>query len=155
MILLFQSLPSIPTQIKSESTYAVLFLVLVGVMVAFYGFKQLPSVIIAWKGLSQQSQEGERTRSDKLIQAIIDQIRSNSEVIAAINRLVASNETVVEESRAVRSHIHDRITPAISGLTIAWLRLADLPDLADKVKKDNPDAVIPNIPRKRTGETKG
>lgn len=149
--LLLQSLPAIPTQIKSESTYAVLFLVLIGVAVAFYGFKQLPSVIVAWKGLSQQSQEGERTRSDKLIQAITDQIRSNSEVILSVNRLVASNESVMEEFRAIRSHIHDRITPAISGLTIAWLRLADLPDLADKVRENNPDAVIPNIPRKSKG----
>lgn len=155
MILLFQSIPSIPPQIKSESTYAVLFMIVIGVAVAFYLFKQLPAIISAWRGLSQQSQERESTRTDRLISAISDQIRSNSEVIASINRLVASNETVIEESRAVRTHIHDRLSPAISGLSIAWLRLADLPDLADRIRQDNPDAVIPRIPRKKPGDTRG
>ena len=150
-----QQIPTIPGQIKSESTYAVLFMILIGVAVGFYLVRQLPSIISAWRGISLQSQEIESTRTDRLISAISDQIRSNSEVIVSINRLVASNETVIEESRAVRTHIHDRLGPAISGLSIAWLRLADLPDLAERIRQDNPDAVIPRIPKKRPGDTRG
>lgn len=144
MILL--QIPVIPDTVKSEGMSAVLFMVIIGVGVGMYCLRQLPAVMAAWRGI-KTAHDGD---TDRLIEAMKGQVQSNAEVMRTIERLIATSQAEMEEARALRRHNHEILTPAISGLTIAYLRLVALlrpgegyAALADRIAQDNPDAKIP------------
>lgn len=127
--LLLQGIPAIPPGIKQEGLLAVLFMVLLGFLAVMYALRQLPAAI------------------KPLAEAVSTLAKSYLAMVVSLDALTAAAKASEAESQAIREHIHDRITPAIAGLTIAWLRRAGYHEEAEQLAKQHPEAVLPPNPR--------
>lgn len=115
--------PTIPKEIQSESTLAVLFMILIGVAVVLYGLAKGPSIIGTWRAASSNGKEKERT--DLILSHLVANTQAREREAAKIDELTM-------ELRGLREGLHNRVNPAISGLSYAYLKLAGLPDMADR-----------------------
>lgn len=137
MIILLQPIPQIPSQIKGEGLVAVLFLIVLGWVAAIYAVNKIPKAIVPLV-----------TSIDRLVASNIDLANRITKLENGMDSRMEAVETDIE---AVRGHIHQRLTPAIAGLTIAYLKRAGFEEYAESVHKDNPDAFLPPEAKKSKG----
>lgn len=129
------SIPAIPEGISDQGLIAVLFLIILGWVAVMYALRQLPKAFAP------------------LVEAIDRWVASNVNIGNRLTELEKSVEGLKEHAQEIRTHIHARLTPAIAGLTIAYLRRAGYDDLADQLREENPDAVIPPEGKRRRGDS--
>lgn len=135
LLFLFQPIPSIPSQIKEEGLAAVLFLIILGWVAAIYAVNKIPKAIAPLV-----------ISIDRLVASNVDLANRITKLEDGMDSRMKAVETDIE---AVRGHIHQRLTPAIAGLTIAYLKRAGFEEYAELVHKDNPDAFLPPEPKKK------
>lgn len=127
-----QDLPGIPEGVKSEGTVAVLFMVLVGFAALGMILKWGPGLLIAWRAPGAQEEkdraEQERQRTDMLMRALVS-------VTEALERKASRDAEVAAQVFRLSTGLHERVGPAISGLSYAFLVLAGQRKLAETQRK--------------------
>lgn len=130
LALWLQELPGIPEGIDDPGMLAVLFVLLVFLAFAVLMVRQLPKAL------------------GPVIAALDRLMTGQAEMKREIESLKGKIDLLERQTEGFRSNLHDRVTPAIAGLSIAALRRADLDDLAEHISRDNPDAIPPPEPRR-------
>lgn len=123
----FQSMPSLPEGLTSETT-AVLWLISLGVFVLLIVAVKGPAIVLAWRGTGNGK---ESARTDRLLEVVTAHTATAERKAAAITELASQVQRLNEAN-------HNRIGPAISGLALAYLRLkaVDLAETADAIEED-------------------
>lgn len=124
---LMQQLPAIPDQVKDESLVAVLFLIL---LFFAFGLAVLTVLLVRLPPLVKSLTEALDRRAASNVQIAGEIKRGQAEILAEIKR-------AVDNSTAVRAHIHERITPIMHAQALALLKLVRMEDVAKELEKQD------------------
>lgn len=129
-----QDIPGIPEKVNTESTVAVLFMVVLGLAVLLLLVRSGPALITAWRAATSNGKEAAQ------ISLLMTTLTAN---VAANERKAAEFALLAGEVRRLSEGLHNRIGPAISGLTHAYYVLAGLTREADELEKKEQDGGFP------------
>lgn len=143
-LILLDAIPTIPEGITSEGLIAVLFMVIMGFVGLFFALKG------GYLRLGKNGDSSTTTHKDE-IAILLQAITANASAIQTMaseirelkSAIVSEVQILNSNQRDIRTHIHDRITPTLAGLTIAYLKMADEGELAERIYQDVPNARVP------------
>lgn len=122
---LMQQLPSVPKEVKNESIVAILY-----VLLLFFTFAMIVLIAILVKLPPMV-----KSLTDSMDRRAQSNLKLAEEIAELKTQILAEVKEAKEEAAAVRTHIHDRVTPIIHAQALGLLKLTRMEKEAREIER--------------------